>query len=221
MNLNEQLRRERLFVIVRGIYGDTLDALAQALRKGGIRLMEVTFDQSDPNCREKTAGAIAMLCRSFPEMCFGAGTVLTPEQVETAHRAGANFIVSPNTDPAVIGRTLELGMTSIPGAMTPTEILQARRYGADFVKLFPAAALGLRYAKDLMAPLGHVPLVAAAGVTEENYGEFLKLGFTGAGVSGRLTDKACIAAGAWEELTARAAAFTAIARMAGPAACRG
>lgn len=147
-------------------------------------------------------------------MHFGAGTVLSAEQVDAAARAGAEFMISPNTDPAVICRTKELGLISIPGAMTPTEILAAHNYGADLVKLFPAATLGLTYAKDILAPISHVKMIATAGITEENFAQFLKLGLAGAGISGRLTDKKLIADGDWAEFTRRAEAFRRIAENA-------
>ena len=141
----------------------------------------------------------------------GAGTVLTKEQVKAAFDAGASYIISPNTNPEVIRYTKELGLVSIPGAMTPTEILLAHDCGADIVKLFPAATLGLRYVKDILAPISHVAIIATAGITEDNFAEFLKLGLKGAGISGRLTDKKLIAAGDWEEFTRRARAFVDIA----------
>jgi len=111
----------------------------------------------------------------------------------------------------VIKYTKELGLVSIPGAMTPSEILWAHDWGADIVKLFPAATLSLKYAKDILAPISHVPLMATAGITEENFQEFLKLGLIGAGISGRLTDKKLIAEKNWDEFTKRAEAFVSIA----------
>lgn len=175
--------------------------------------MEVTFDQSDPDCMEKTTEAISMLNKYHGDkMLFGAGTVLSVDQVDAAYKAGAAYIISPNTNPDVIRHTRKLGLVSIPGAMTPSEILQAHECGANFVKLFPAATLGFRYAKDILAPISHVKLIATAGITEENIGEFLKLGFAGAGISGRLTEKRLIQEKNWAEFTERAAAFVRIAQ---------
>lgn len=218
MNVNDSraldlILEKKIITIVRGTYGDDLRKLAHALYDGGIRFMEVTFDQKDPDCIAKTAGAISMLNAEFAGCDFyaGAGTVLTKEQVKAAFDAGASYIISPNTNPEVIRYTKELGLVSIPGAMTPTEILLAHDCGADIVKLFPAATLGLRYVKDILAPISHVAIIATAGITEENFAEFLKLGLKGAGISGRLTDKKLIAAGDWEEFTRRARAFVDIA----------
>ena len=218
MNVNDSrvlnlILEKKIITIVRGTYGDDLRKLAHALYDGGIRFMEVTFDQKDPDCIAKTAGAISMLNAEFAGCDFyaGAGTVLTKEQVKAAFDAGASYIISPNTNPEVIRYTKELGLVSIPGAMTPTEILFAHDCGADIVKLFPAATLGLKYVKDILEPISHVAILATAGITEENFAEFLKPGLKGAGISGRLTDKKLIAAGDWEEFTRRAKAFVDIA----------
>ncbi len=211
-NLVDLILEKKIITIVRGTYGEDLKNLAKALYKGGIRFMEVTFDQKDPDCLKKTGEAIKMLNSLFDgEFYAGAGTVLNERQVRTAYEAGAKYIISPNTNAKVIALTKELGMISIPGAMTPTEILQAHDLGADLVKLFPAATLGLKYVKDILAPISHVNLIATAGITEENFAEFLKLGLKGAGISGRLTDKTLIATGNWPELSRRAQAFVAIA----------
>lgn len=212
MDILDQILQKKIIVIVRGTYGQELLALSQALYDGGLRFMEVTFDQKDPDCLKKTGEAIALLNRHHQgAMCFGAGTVLSPAQVDAAEAAGSRFIISPNYDPAVIQRTKQLGLVSIPGAMTPTEIIAAHNCGADLVKLFPAATLGARYIKDILAPISHVKLLATAGITEENFKQFLELGLAGAGISGRLTDKKLIAEKDWAEFTRRAQAFVQIA----------
>lgn len=208
------IETRKIIVIVRRTYGDQLLKLARALYEGGIRLMEVTFDQSDPTCLTKTADAIRMLSENFTDMYFGAGTVLNRDQVDAAVHAGASFIISPNTNPDVIRYTKELGLISIPGAMTPSEILAAHDAGADIVKLFPAIDLGLAYVKNIRGPISHVKLLATAGVNEENFGDFLKAGYIGAGISGRLTDKAVLMSGQFSELTSRAQAFCRIAEEA-------
>lgn len=206
------IERDKVIVIARRIYGDALLCLAEAMCRGGVHLMELTFDQSDEACVEKTASSLADLKSRFgDEMRFGAGTVLTAQQVEAARDAGCEYIISPNTDDDVIRATKANGLVSIPGAMTPSEILTAHKLGADFVKLFPAGYLGLPYIKDIRAPISHVKLVATGGVTEDNFGAFLGAGMVAAGISGRLTDKALIAEGDFDELTRRAKAFRLIA----------
>lgn len=212
MDVKDLILRDKVIVIARRIYGDTLLKLADAMCSGGIHLMELTFDQSDSECIDKTASSVARLNARFGgDMLFGAGTVITPQQVDAAYQAGCKYIISPNTDLDVINATKAHGLVSIPGAMTPSEILAAHKAGADFVKLFPTGYLGLPYIKDIRAPISHVKLIATGGVTEDNFGAFLDAGMVAAGISGRLTDKACIESGDYEELTRRAKAFRAIA----------
>ena len=212
MDIRSTIQHEKIIVIVRQIYGDSLLKLAEALRKGGIRLMEVTFDQGDSNNKEKTCNTITSLMSEFgDDFGVGVGTTLTVDHVRAAHEAGAKFIISPNSNELVIAETKKLGMISIPGAMTPTEILNAASWGADYVKIFPVGSLGLKYCKDVMAPINHLNLIATAGVKEDNFGEILDTGFVGAGISGRLTDKKLIENGDWPEFTKRAEAFVKIA----------
>ena len=128
-------------------------------------------------------------------MLVGAGTVTSPELVELAADAGASYIISPDTDPAVIKRTLELGLVSIPGAYTPTEAKIAYNSGADFVKLFPCVGDALSYVKAISAPLNHIRFLAVGGVNENNAGEFLRAGAVGVGVGGNLVNKEWIKAG--------------------------
>lgn len=193
-----------VIAICRKVYGDDLMRLAAALQEGGVRLMEVTFDQADPDGLNRTAGAIRALCEAFPRMRFGAGTVLTRGQLEAARDAGAGFIISPNTDVELVRQTKSLGLVSIPGAMTPSEVLSAHFAGADYVKLFPAGYLGLKYLKDLTAPINHVKLIATGGISALNFADYLRAGCRGAGISSSLCDKALIQAGDWAALTANA-----------------
>lgn len=202
------IREHKVVTICRKVYGDDLLRLTEALCAGGVKLMEVTFDQGDPQCLERTAEAIRMIRERFEGGVLpGAGTVLSPNQVKIAKQAGAAYIISPNTNLSVIGETLKAGLVSIPGAMTPSEIMTAHDAGAHLVKLFPAGSLGMKYIQDILAPINHVGLVATGGVTEENWPDYLKLGFAGAGVSSRLCDKKRIAEGDFAEITKRADAF--------------
>jgi len=203
-SLVTRIQQTGVIAICRKIYGEDLLRLADALEQGGVQLMEVTFDQSDPHCLERTADAIDALCARYPNMRFGAGTVLTREQVDAAKRAGGEFIISPNTDLDVIRYTKQLGLVSIPGSMTPSEIVSAHQAGADYVKLFPAATLGLKYIKDISAPINHVKLIATGGISTDNFGDYLRAGCRGAGISSSLCDKARIQAGDWASFTAAA-----------------
>jgi 2-dehydro-3-deoxyphosphogluconate aldolase/(4S)-4-hydroxy-2-oxoglutarate aldolase len=211
MNVREEINQNKVIAICRKIYGEDLYKLADALSLGGVRLMEITFDQADPDNIAKTSEAIHTLTDKFDgKLLPGAGTVLSKEQVKAALEAGARYIISPNVDVEIISYTKELGMLSIPGAMTPSEILTAYKAGADFIKLFPSGTLGFQYIKDILAPISHVKLVATGGVSEETLPQYLELGFAGAGVSGRLTDKKLIKEGNFKEFEIRARNFMSI-----------
>ena len=211
MNIKDFIEKYRIICICRKIYNDDLMKLAQALCDGGVKMIEVTFDQEDPECSRKTGDAIADLCKEFGDkMRVGAGTVLTKEQVDVAKSAGAEYIISPNTNVDLIHYTKECGLVSIPGAMTPSEIMTAHDNGADFVKVFPSTWLGFSYFKDILGPITHVKLMATGGVNEENLERYLSMGFAGAGISSRLVDRKLIEKGDFAEISARAAKFMSI-----------
>ena len=196
------IEKNKIIAICRGIYGEKLVQLVEALYNGGVKLVEVTFDQGDGNCIEKTSEALKELNYRFRgKVKFGAGTVITTEQVHAAKNSGAEYILAPNSDVEIIKLANELDLVTIPGAMTSTEILSAHKAGADFVKLFPAGTLGLKYVKDILGPINNVKFIAAAGVTPENLGDFLNLGFVGAGISNYITNKDMVNSGDFDTLT--------------------
>jgi 2-dehydro-3-deoxyphosphogluconate aldolase/(4S)-4-hydroxy-2-oxoglutarate aldolase len=110
------------------------------------------------------------------------------DQLEMAGDAGAEFIISPNVNRRIIRATRDMGLVSLPGALTPPR--SPRRYdcGADAVKVFPAGNLGPSYIKALRAPMGHIPLLAVGGVNENNCGDFIAAGCAGVAVGGGLVD---------------------------------
>ena len=192
----------RIVAIIRGFAPDVCLQLADAYLRGGIRLVEVTFNQRDPSDWANTAKAIRMIGERFPgEVFAGAGTVLTAEQMKIAAVAGAGYIITPSLDVEIVRGAVEAGLVAMPGAFTPTEIAQAHAAGASFVKVFPAVALGPSYIKAIRAPLAHIPLLAVGGITPENIGGFIQAGCVGAGVGGVLADRSRVAAGDWAGVT--------------------
>ena len=182
MNVLERLRRDRLMVLSRGIRKDVLMKGVGAIADAGVTVFESTFDHRRDDCIAENADKIASLVKEFGgRMSIGAGTVLSVDEVRAAHDAGAAFIVSPDSDPDVIVETRRLGMVSIPGAMTPTEIKRAYAIGADIVKLFPADDLGYHYIQNLRGPMPHIPLVATGGVNPDTIPEFLSRGILAVG----------------------------------------
>jgi len=212
-DLTSLIKQEKLIVIVRGVEKEKLIPLAEAMAAGGIRLLEITFDASGKVSDEETAERIRMLTSHFGDrLVIGAGTVLSERQVALTKEAGGKFIISPDTCEAVIRKTKELGMLSMPGALTPSEITAAHRAGADFVKLFPITSLGTAYVKAVKAPLSHIPLLAVGGVDETNMTDYLKAGVCGFGVGSNIIDKAALAKGDYESITALAEKYVQVVK---------
>ncbi len=208
--ITEEIRKRKIVAIFRGIDPARCADAAIALYEGGINLCEVTFDMKEreqgfkstlDGIRNIIAGA------GDRDIYVGAGTVLTTAQVALAYEAGARFIITPSVNTEVIKAAADLGMVTMPGALTPTEIETAWEAGADFVKIFPASAVGSSYFKAVSGPLGHIPLIAVGGVDDSNMPEFLSAGAAGFGVAGNLVKKALIGEGKYEELTELAKRF--------------
>ena len=206
----EKILREKVIAIARGLTAEQAVKAATALYDGGIRLMEITFGKASD---EETGSIIAGAVRAMDgKMVIGAGTVLTERQAEITKANGGAFIISPDTNVSVIRRTVELGMVSIPGAMTPTEAVTAHHNGADLVKIFPAAALGADYIEAICAPLGKLRLMAVGGISEKNLAQFLAAGCVGVGIGGSLVSRQRIDAGDYAALTETAKQVVAATR---------
>jgi 2-dehydro-3-deoxyphosphogalactonate aldolase len=180
--LKQCLATMPLVAILRGVTADEIFEVSQQLYASGIRIIEVPLNSPQP------FESIRILSDSLGKDCLcGAGTVLTVEQVEQVFAAGGRLVVSPNTDPAVIQRTVELGMVSIPGFATPSEAFAAIKAGATALKLFPAKAIGMDFLKALLEVLPKdMPVVATGGVNPENLGDWFNAGVAGAGIGGDL-----------------------------------
>ena len=156
-------------------------AMAAAV-EGGFRVIEFTLN---------TPGALELITqfRSMDEsLLVGAGTVMTPQAAKEAVNAGAQFIVSPVCDPAVIREVGEMGVVSIPGTQTPTEMQNAHEAGADFVKLFPAPTNVAEYIRYILGPQPHLKIFPTSGVNLDNMLEVLEAGAAGVGFVGPLFD---------------------------------
>lgn len=205
----ERILEKKIIVIIRNVETDNLIKTVEALKEGGIKLIEVTFDQSGNFSEEYTSEQIKLISETYSDkLHIGAGTVMSVNQVELAYKAGAKYIISPNVNKEVIEKTVELGMISIPGALTPTEIETAHLYGADIVKMFPAGELGIGYIKAIMAPLNHIKTMAVGGVNEINLKDFLNLGISGVGVGSNIVKKDLISKGEFDKITKLALNYT-------------
>ena len=163
------IKEHKIIAILRGVPSEKIVDVAKALYDGGIRLLEITFNQKSETKLIDTPNAIRAVREVLGDkMVIGAGTVMSVEEVRAAKEAGASFALAPNVDETVIKETVACGLESIPGAMTPSEIADAYRCGASVVKLFPAGNLGLSYCKAVMAPINNVPMIAVGGVDDKN-----------------------------------------------------
>ena len=196
----------RVVAILRRTDAAQAVATAEAIYAGGVRAIEVTCDSD---------GVFAMI-RAIGDafgdrMLVGAGTVLDIATADRALAAGASYVVSPHTDPELIGAMARRGIPCVPGAFTASEVLTAWRAGAVLVKLFPAGPVGPGYIKDLRGPLRQIPLLPTGGITLDNAGDFIAAGAWGLGIGSALVDGPLVAAGRFDELTRRAAGFIAAA----------
>jgi 2-dehydro-3-deoxyphosphogluconate aldolase/(4S)-4-hydroxy-2-oxoglutarate aldolase len=200
-----EVKKHKIIAIVRGMDKEKTVKIAKALYEGGIRFVEVTFNQKNPEKFYETADCIRAIREEMGDKMFvGAGTVTSVELVDMAAQAGALYIISPDMDEAVIKHTRELGLVSMPGAYTATEAKKAYNAGADFVKLFPCIGDAPAYVKALCAPFNHIPFLAVGGVDADNAADFIKAGAVGVGVGSSLVNKNWVAAGEFEKITAEA-----------------
>ncbi len=189
-----------VIAVVRAPAAVGLRAVARALVAGGVGAVEITLT---------TPGAIAAIAELARDAALagclvGAGTVLDETAARAVIDAGARFVVSPALDHAVLHACRERDVPCMPGAFTPTEILEAWRAGASLVKLFPAASLGPGFIRDVLAPLPFVRLVPSGGVTLENAAEWIRAGAAAVSVGGALLRAALLGHESAAELTARA-----------------
>ncbi|WP_126243709.1 bifunctional 4-hydroxy-2-oxoglutarate aldolase/2-dehydro-3-deoxy-phosphogluconate aldolase [Chitinophaga rhizosphaerae] len=181
MSILSHILEHRIIAIVRGVKPENVLPLAEAMYAGGIRLLEVTMNSEDPlNVIREVSS------KMDGKMIIGAGTVLEAPTAREAAAAGAKFILSPILEPSVIETARELGIVSIPGAYTATEIYAAWKQGADMIKVFPATSPA--YIKDISAPLPKMRLLPTGGITPENIGEFRKAGAAGFGIGSALVN---------------------------------
>lgn len=197
-----KIHENKIIAVTRGIGSDKIVDTVQALVNGGIKLFEVPFNQENPEKAQDTLKSLELLKRKFGDsICAGPGTALTVQQVVDAVDAGADYIISPSLDIEVVKKTKELGKISIPGAFTPSEIVNAYNAGADIVKLFPAGTLGVEYIKAITAPLNHIPFIVLGGINVDNVEQFINAGAIGVGIGGNLVDKNSVYTGDFNKIT--------------------
>lgn len=191
-----------IVAVIRADSSAQLLNVAKALRDGGVTAMEVTM--TTPNA----LGVIEEVTRKFGgEILMGVGTILDTETCRAALLAGAEFVVTPTMNPAVIQLCRRYGRPIICGGYTPTEILAAWEAGADFVKIFPADGLGPAYIKAIKAPLPQIEVIPTGGVDLNTAGDFIKAGCSAVAAGSSLVSKKILETENWAELTATAKKF--------------
>jgi 2-dehydro-3-deoxyphosphogluconate aldolase/(4S)-4-hydroxy-2-oxoglutarate aldolase len=196
------MRQSGVIAIMRAQSSGQLIAAADAIRTGGVRVIEVTMT---------TPGALAVIeeatDRYGEEVLFGAGSVLDAETARAAILAGAGFVVAPTLDLATVRLCNRYSVPVVPGCYTPTEMLAAWQAGADMVKLFPASVGGPALVKAILAPLPQLEIVPVGGVNLDTAAQFIASGAAALGVGSSLVNQELLDAGDMDELTRRAAAF--------------
>ncbi|MFZ5822941.1 MAG: bifunctional 2-keto-4-hydroxyglutarate aldolase/2-keto-3-deoxy-6-phosphogluconate aldolase [Bacillota bacterium] len=178
----QRIHESALIPVVRAESADQAKLIIDALLAGGVRAIEVTM--TVPGALD----VIRELAATMPaDVVLGAGTVLDSETARLAILAGAQFVVSPALNTDVIRLCHRYQVPVLPGAFTPTEIVRAMEEGADLVKIFPAAELGVNYVKAIKAALPHAPIMPTGGVNLDNVADWIKAGCTAVGVGGELT----------------------------------
>jgi len=192
--------------VVRAPSAETAVRAVQAIYEGGIRAAEITMTVPGAlRALEKVADALG------DKIVLGAGTVLDAETVRAAMLAGAEFFVSPGLKLATIEMARRYSKVSMPGALTPTEVLAAWDAGADIVKIFPCGNVGgPKYIKALKAPFPHIEMIPTGGVNLETAGEFLKAGACAVAVGAELVDAKSLKEGRYDVITERARQFLAV-----------
>jgi 2-dehydro-3-deoxyphosphogluconate aldolase / (4S)-4-hydroxy-2-oxoglutarate aldolase len=206
----QALKDTGVVAVIRADKAEDLVDVGRALRQGGVQFIEITMT---------VPGALAVIERAtaalqHDDVYIGAGTVLDSETARLAILAGANYVVSPAFRPDMIAMCKRYSVAVMPGAMTPTEVLNAWEAGADVVKIFPAGVGGAQFFKDLKGPFPHIDIMPTGAVNRETAPAFIKAGACAVGVGGELAGKPLIAARDFATITRNAADFLAIVQAA-------
>jgi 2-dehydro-3-deoxyphosphogluconate aldolase / (4S)-4-hydroxy-2-oxoglutarate aldolase len=188
--------------ILRHYPREQVSSLARQYADAGLGTLEITMNSGE------AAATIADLVRAFGgRLNIGAGTVITRQQLDLALQAGAQFIVTPILDKAVVKACVRKKIPVMPGAYTPTEIYKAWSLGAAMVKVFPATGLGPDYVRELLAPLNGLKLLPTGGVQSGQFVDYLRAGAAGVGMGGHLFPRSLIEEGRWDELKEHFSSF--------------
>ncbi len=204
------LQTSGILPVIRSREAELALRAASALREGGIDVLEVTMTVPDALVVIEKLAA-----RLDGAALIGAGSVLDPTMAQRCLDAGARFLVAPGFDPEVVRLAHAADAAAIPGALTPTEVLLARKAGADLIKIFPCSALGgARYIRSLRAPMPDLALVPTGGISLEGLADYFAAGASAVGVGAELVDESLLGASNDRRLVERARQFVAAVRLA-------
>ncbi len=190
-----RLCEKGVVAVVRASGSEQLIDVAQALLAGGVDCIEITM--TTPNALE----VISTCRRQLDEAFVGVGSVLNAETAEQAIEAGAQFVVSPITDPQIIQAAHAHDLPCVPGAFTPTEIHNATAAGADMVKVFPAGMFGPKFFKAVLAPMPQLKLTPTGGVNLDTAASWIQAGAQTLGIGSSLVTKSALSSGNVQEIT--------------------
>jgi 2-dehydro-3-deoxyphosphogluconate aldolase/(4S)-4-hydroxy-2-oxoglutarate aldolase len=189
----------KVIAVIRMSDTEKMAKVIRAVQEGGVKAIEITMTTPD------AVNVIHTISKKkSKDILLGAGSVLDPETAALVIHSGADFVVSPVTNPEMIKLCNRYGKLVAPGAFTPTEIISAWEMGADIVKIFPATSVGPKYFKDIKGPLPQVRLMPTGGVNLDNARDFIKNGACCVGIGTALLDKKAIAENNWDVLTQKA-----------------
>jgi 2-dehydro-3-deoxyphosphogluconate aldolase / (4S)-4-hydroxy-2-oxoglutarate aldolase len=200
--LLEKIKELGLLAVIRGPSAELTVQMVDALIKGGVLGIEITY--STPNAEE----VVKTLASKYSnKIVLGMGTLTKVEQTVSAKAAGANFLVSPICEPALVKSMVASGLLTMAGALTPTEVFQAFTFGTDVVKIFPGSLGGPAYVKTLKGPFPYIPMMPTGGVSAANASDWFKAGVVAVGAGSELCPPDLAKAGKFDEITRKAADF--------------
>jgi 2-dehydro-3-deoxyphosphogluconate aldolase/(4S)-4-hydroxy-2-oxoglutarate aldolase len=212
MNRSETLEKIKelgVLAVIRGPSAELTVQMVEALVAGGITGIEITY--STPNAEN----VVRTLVKQFGDtILVGMGTLTVPDQSISARKAGANFLVSPVCEPDLVRSMVASGLLTMAGALTPTEVLQAHKLGADVVKVFPGSLGGPSYVKALKGPFPSIPMMPTGGVSSGNVAEWFAVGVVAVGAGSELCPPQLAKEGKFAEITQRARDFAQVVKAA-------
>ncbi len=198
----EKVNKLGLLAVIRGPSQDLTVQMVDALVKGGVLGIEITY--STPNAEE----VVKTLSQKYgDEILLGMGTLTSPSQVATAKAAGANFLVSPICEKELVTAMAQSGLVTMAGAFTPTEVFQAYQAGTDVVKIFPGSLAGPGYIKALKGPFPYIPMMPTGGVNAGNVADWFAAGVVAVGAGSELCPPQLAKEGKFDEIAQKAAEF--------------